>query len=120
MVIDPSDNSQISVAQKTPHHVIPPTRSLNPLLPSFVSTKLVVTSIPPPSPTIVTSNVFPSSSTPVTVFSHPYAIDEIQAINEKHSAIESKMDMLVASISGFIRSINTPSFSNSAGTASSN
>ncbi|GBC10796.1 hypothetical protein RclHR1_09910005 [Rhizophagus clarus] len=93
-------------------HVIPPSRPLNPLLPDFVpSTSHVV-----PASTSSSAVITPSAPIP----SPKHASTEIQAINEKHTAIESKMDMLVASISGFIGSINTSTTSNSANTASSN
>ncbi|GBB96991.1 hypothetical protein RclHR1_28900003 [Rhizophagus clarus] len=47
--------------------------------------------------------------------------DEIQAINAKHSVIENKLDMLANSISSFIGSIASSSFSSdSANTAGSN
>ncbi|GBB98464.1 hypothetical protein RclHR1_32330001 [Rhizophagus clarus] len=86
-------------------------RSLNPLLPDFVpSTSHVV-----PASTSSSAVVPPSAP----ILSPQHASAEIQAINEKHSAIESKMDMLVASIGSFIGSINTPATSNSANTASS-
>ncbi|GBB95182.1 hypothetical protein RclHR1_24910003 [Rhizophagus clarus] len=82
--------------------------------PAFVSSQPPFTRFCPS-----TSHVNPVRSSSLAVITSPAAlpspktvIDEIQAINEKHSAIESKMDMLVASISGFIGSINTSSTSN--------
>ncbi|GBC04026.1 hypothetical protein RclHR1_05480009 [Rhizophagus clarus] len=86
-------------------------RPLNPLLPDFVpSTSHVV-------PTSISSSAVVTPSAPILSPKHVSA--EIQAINEKHSAIESKMDMLVASIGSFIGSINTSTTSNMADTASS-
>ncbi|GBB99586.1 hypothetical protein RclHR1_35700001 [Rhizophagus clarus] len=92
-------------------HVIPSSRPLNPLLPDFV----LLTSHVAPVSTSSSAVITPSAPIP----SPKHASAEIQAINKKHTAIESKMDMLVASISGFIESINTSTTSNSANTASS-
>ncbi|GBB98926.1 hypothetical protein RclHR1_33620001 [Rhizophagus clarus] len=87
-------------------------RSLNPLLPDFVpSTSHVV-----PASTSSSAVVTPSAP----ILSPKHASAKIQAINEKHFAIESKMDMLVASIGSFIGSINTSTTSNLADSASSN
>ncbi|GBB85360.1 hypothetical protein RclHR1_11900010 [Rhizophagus clarus] len=94
-------------------HVKPHSYPLNPLLPNFVpSTSSHVNPARTSSSAVITS--------PAAFSSPKSAIDEIQAINEKYSAIESKMNMLVASISGFIGSINTSSTSSSANTAGSN
>ncbi|GBB90094.1 hypothetical protein RclHR1_16990008 [Rhizophagus clarus] len=93
-------------------HGMPPSRPLALLVPDLV---------PSPPPVIPARN--PSSAVGTiasTIPSSQQASAEIQAINEKHSAIESKMDMLMASIGGFIGSINTSSASNSANTAGSN
>ncbi|GET01205.1 hypothetical protein RCL_jg18932.t1 [Rhizophagus clarus] len=111
MNIDQPDISKSSATHDS-LHVIPFSRPLNPLLPDFVpSTSHVV-----PASTSSSAVITPAAPIP----SSKHANAEIQAINEKHSAIESKMDMLVASISGFIGSINTSTTSNSANTASPN
>ncbi|GBB94805.1 hypothetical protein RclHR1_24170003 [Rhizophagus clarus] len=89
----------------------PSSRPLNPLLPDFVPLTSSVIPARTSSSAVITSAP--------TIPSPQHASAEIQAINEKHSAIESKMDMLVASIGSFIGSINTSSTSNSANTASS-
>ncbi|GBB95647.1 hypothetical protein RclHR1_25870004 [Rhizophagus clarus] len=120
MLIDPPDNSNLSVASNASHRNISLTHSLTPLLPDFVPTRPIPAPIHTQSSPVIASNVSLSSSAPATIPSPQHTIDEIQAINEKHSAIESKMDMLIASISGFIDSINTSSSSNSAATAGSN
>ncbi|GBB90850.1 hypothetical protein RclHR1_17960005 [Rhizophagus clarus] len=111
MVIDHPDVPNPSLAKNSLNGT-PPSRPLNPLLPDFVS------STPPVVPACNPSSAINTSAS--TIPSPQQASAEIQAINEKHSAIESKMDMLMASISGFIGSINTSSTSNSANTASSN
>ncbi|GBC05510.1 hypothetical protein RclHR1_06260016 [Rhizophagus clarus] len=111
MNIDQPDVSTSSLTHDS-LHAKPPSRPLNPLLPDFVS---------------LVSHVLPTRTSSPAAITPPAALPflnnataKIQAINEKHSAIKSKMDMLVASISGFIGSINTPSTTNSANTASSN
>ncbi|GES83522.1 hypothetical protein RCL_jg27776.t1 [Rhizophagus clarus] len=110
MNIDQPDVSRPSLAQDSPPSM-PPSRSLNPLLPDFVpSTSHVV-----PASTSSSAVVTPSAP----ILSPKHASAEIQAINEKHSAIENKMDMLVASIGSFIGLINTSTTSNLADTASS-
>ncbi|GBB91030.1 hypothetical protein RclHR1_18120001, partial [Rhizophagus clarus] len=111
MNIDQPDVSNSSSAQDS-LHVKSPSRPLNPLLPDFIPS----TSHVSPARTLSSAASTPSTTLP----SQKSAIDEIQAINEKHSAIESKMDMLVTSISGFIGSINTSSTSNLANTANNN
>ncbi|GBB83925.1 hypothetical protein RclHR1_10590007 [Rhizophagus clarus] len=120
MLIDPPDNSNLSVAPDAPHHDNSFMHSLTPLLPDFVPTRPIQAPIHTQSSPVIASNVSSSSHIPATIPSLHNTIDEIQAINKKHSAIESKMDMLVASISSFISSINTSSFSNSAAPAGSN
>ncbi|GBB96011.1 hypothetical protein RclHR1_02660032 [Rhizophagus clarus] len=110
MNIDQLDVSNPSLMQNS-LRAKPSSRPLNPLLPDFV---------PLTSPVILAHTSFLAVITfAPTIPSPQHASAEIQAINEKHSAIESKMDMLVASISGFIGSINTSSTSNSANTAGS-
>ncbi|GBB96598.1 hypothetical protein RclHR1_27940001 [Rhizophagus clarus] len=110
MNIDQPDVSHPSLVPVSPPS-ISHSRPLNPLLPDFVpSTSHVV-------PTSTSSSAVVTPSAPILSPKHANA--EIQAINEKHSAIESKMDMLVASIGSFIGSINTSPTSNSADTASS-
>ncbi|GBB94227.1 hypothetical protein RclHR1_23140001 [Rhizophagus clarus] len=111
MNIDQSDVSRPSLAQDSPliHVTFTPSQ---PLLPDFVpSTSYVV-----PANTSSSAVVTPSAP----ILSPKHASAEIQAINEKHSAIESKMDMLVASIGSFIGSINTSTTSNLADTANNN
>ncbi|GBB92086.1 hypothetical protein RclHR1_01960036 [Rhizophagus clarus] len=119
MIINPPNDFNLSVACAITHHGTSLTRPLNPLLPSFIPTESVVTPIPALSSATVAPCALSPSSTPDNIPSRTNASDEIQAINEKHSAIESKMNMLVASISSFIGSINTPPSSNSASTAGS-
>ncbi|GBB85730.1 hypothetical protein RclHR1_01220026 [Rhizophagus clarus] len=110
MNIDQPNVSRPPLVQDSPPSMSH-TRSLNPLLPDFVpSTSHVV-----PASTSSSAVVTPSAP----ILSPKHASAEIQAINEKHSAIESKMDMLVASIGSFIGSINTSTTSNLADTASS-
>ncbi|GES86650.1 hypothetical protein RCL_jg20591.t1 [Rhizophagus clarus] len=111
MNIDQPDVSNPFLAQNS-LRVETLSRPHNPLLPDFVP----LTS--PIAPARTSSLAVITSATTISSLNH--ASTKIQAINEKHSAIESKMDMLVASISSFIGSINTSSTSNSANTASSN
>ncbi|GBB99510.1 hypothetical protein RclHR1_35410002 [Rhizophagus clarus] len=110
MNIDQPDVSRPPLAQESPL-IVPHSRPLNPLLPDFVpSTSHVV-----PASTSSSAVIMPSAP----ILSPKHASAEIQAINEKHLAIESKMDMLVASIGSFIGSINTSTTSNLADTANS-
>ncbi|GBB83881.1 hypothetical protein RclHR1_10550001 [Rhizophagus clarus] len=111
MNIDQPDISRPSLAQDSSLSMSH-SRPLNPLLPDFVpSTSYVV-----PANTSSSAVITPSAP----ILSPKHASAEIQAINEKHSAIESKMDMLVASIGSFIGSINTSTTSNLADTANNN
>ncbi|GBB99925.1 hypothetical protein RclHR1_36850003 [Rhizophagus clarus] len=110
MNINQPDVSHPSLVQDSPLSMSH-SRPLNPLLPDFVpSTSHVV-------PASTSSSAVVTPSAPILFPKHASA--EIQAINEKHSAIESKMDMLVASIGSFIGSINTSTTSNLADSASS-
>ncbi|GET04408.1 hypothetical protein RCL_jg7823.t1 [Rhizophagus clarus] len=110
MNIDQPDVSRPSLAQNSPPSMSH-SRPLNPLLPDFVPSASHVI------PTSTLSSTVATLSAPI--LSPKHASAEIQAINEKHSAIESKMDMLVASIGSFIGSINTSTTSNLADTANS-
>ncbi|GBC05524.1 hypothetical protein RclHR1_06260030 [Rhizophagus clarus] len=85
MNIDQPDVSKSSATHDS-LHVISPSRPLNLLLPDFVpSTSHIV-----PASTSSSAVITPSAPIP----SPKHASTEIQAINEKHSAIKSKMDML--------------------------
>ncbi|GES92598.1 hypothetical protein RCL_jg28923.t1 [Rhizophagus clarus] len=90
---------------------------LNPLSPGFTPSRPVRAPLSAPVDIPDSSSL---SSTFRTVPSSTQTRDEIQAINEKHSAIENKLDMLANSISGFIGSITSSSSSNSANSAGSN
>ncbi|GBB94296.1 hypothetical protein RclHR1_23270004 [Rhizophagus clarus] len=111
MNINQPDVSNSSLAQDSLLNT-PPSRPLNPLLPDLVPAISHVNSAHNPSSVAITP--------PATLPFPKNTSDEIQAINEKHSAIESKMDMLVASISGFIGSINTSPISSLANSVGSN
>ncbi|GBB87392.1 hypothetical protein RclHR1_13860004 [Rhizophagus clarus] len=92
--------------------------TLNPLSPGFIPSQPVRAPISAPVDILDTSSL--SSTSHMAPFS-TQTHDEIQAINAKHSAIENKLDMLANSISGFIGSIASSSFSSdSANTAGSN
>ncbi|GBB86438.1 hypothetical protein RclHR1_32690003 [Rhizophagus clarus] len=92
--------------------------TLNPLSPGFIPSRPVRAPISAP---VDIPNISSLSSTSHMAPSSTQTHDEIQAINAKHSAIKNKLDMLANSISGFIRSIASSSFSSdSANTAGSN
>ncbi|GET01724.1 hypothetical protein RCL_jg7581.t1 [Rhizophagus clarus] len=111
MLIDPPVNID-SIIMPVPSQPATLTvqKPLNPLLPSFIPSSPVRAPISASS-TVTIPNSSSSSSIPNTVFFPTQTRDEIQAINAKHSAIENKLDMLANSISGFIGSITSSSFS---------
>ncbi|GBC10756.1 hypothetical protein RclHR1_09880005 [Rhizophagus clarus] len=97
---------------------LPTQTTLNPLSPGFIPSRPVRAPISAP---VDIPDISSLSSTSHMAPSSTQTHDEIQAINAKHSAIENKLDMLANSISGFIGSIASSSFSSdSANTAGSN
>ncbi|GBB93742.1 hypothetical protein RclHR1_22230003 [Rhizophagus clarus] len=89
--------------------------TLNPLSPGFIPSRPVRAPISAP---VDIPDISSLSSTSHMAPSSTQTYDEIQAINAKHLAIENKLDMLANSISSFIRSIASSSFSSdSANTA---
>ncbi|GBB85723.1 hypothetical protein RclHR1_01220019 [Rhizophagus clarus] len=107
----------ISVQSVSPHNVSLSTTSLNPFVLSFTPSS-TTTPLPVLSP-IILNSALTSSNLVKPAISTPHADDEIQAIKNNHATIESKLDMLVTSISSFIGSINSSSTSNSANVAGS-
>ncbi|GBB85659.1 hypothetical protein RclHR1_12140008 [Rhizophagus clarus] len=94
------------------------TNDSHPSTPGFFSPRPVRAPISAP---VDIPDISSLSSTSHMAPSSTQTHDEIQAINAKHSAIENKLDMLANSISGFIGSIASSSFSSdSANTAGSN
>ncbi|GBB86319.1 hypothetical protein RclHR1_12740005 [Rhizophagus clarus] len=120
MLIDPPVNID-SIIMPVPSQPATLTvqKPLNPLLPSFIPSSPVRAPISASS-TVTIPNSSSSSSIPNTVFFPTQTRDEIQAINAKHSAIENKLDMLANSISGFIGSITSSSFSTNLASAADN
>ncbi|GBB94537.1 hypothetical protein RclHR1_23770002 [Rhizophagus clarus] len=119
MLIDAPAIPAPTVKQVSPRPAVSPVqRTLNPLSPGFIPSRPVrgpisaPVDIPDISSLSSTSHMAPPST---------QTHDEIQAINAKHSAIENKLDMLANSISGFIGSIASSSYSSdSADKAGSN
>ncbi|GBB87076.1 hypothetical protein RclHR1_13540003 [Rhizophagus clarus] len=110
-------NSTVALVSSRPT-ASPVQTSLNPFSPGFTPSRPVRA---PHSAPIDLPEISSPSSTSQPVPSPTQTCDEIQAINAKHSAIENKLDMLANSISGFIGSITSSSFSsNSASIAGSN
>ncbi|GBB99311.1 hypothetical protein RclHR1_34830001 [Rhizophagus clarus] len=97
---------------------LPVQTTLNPLSPSFIPSRPVRAPISAP---VAIPDISSLSSSSHIAPSSTQTHDEIQAINAKHSAIENKLDMLANSISSFIGSIASSSFSSdSANTAGPN